>query len=145
MRDFRDLEVWHYAHKLALAAYSFTKKLPADELYGLTSQIRRAATSIPTNIAEGCGTSTQTELSRFLQIAMRSASELEYLFFLAGSLEYAPDDEVAELVASTVRVKKMLAALIARIRASDRSSSNRTTPASGRLADKLTSRQAPGP
>jgi len=138
MRDFRDLEVWHHAHKLALKAYAIAKKLPADEQYGLISQIRRAASSIPTNIAEGCGTATQAELSRFLQIAMRSASELEYLLLLSKDLGYLTEADISEASVEVVRVKKMLAALIGRIRDP---ASRRSPSRSGRPADKPRSHQ----
>jgi len=70
MKDFRQLKVWEKAHQPALAIYKETKKFPKEELYGLTSQIRRAGMSIPTNIAKGCGRNTDAEFARFLQIAM---------------------------------------------------------------------------
>lgn len=68
MRDFRDLKLWEKAHRLTLAVYKATLVFPKEELYGLTSQIRRASTSIPANIAERCGRSGEAELARFLQI-----------------------------------------------------------------------------
>ena len=77
MKDFRQLQVWEKSHQLALGVYKATQDFPKEELYGLTSQIRRASTSIPTNIAEGCGRGTDPEFARFLQIAMGSASETE--------------------------------------------------------------------
>ena len=83
MQDFRQLKVWRKAHSLALAIYKGTVRFPRTELYGLTSQIRRACVSIPANIAEGCGRGGDPELGRFLQIAMGSASELEYHLLLA--------------------------------------------------------------
>jgi four helix bundle protein len=75
MKDFRQLKVWEKAHQLAVAVYKETKGFPKEELYGLTSQIRRSSMSIPTNIAEGCGRNTDADFARFLQIAMGSASE----------------------------------------------------------------------
>jgi four helix bundle protein len=137
MRDFRDLEVWHFAHRLALKCYALVKKLPPDEQYGLVSQIRRAASSVPTNVAEGCGTATQAEFARFLQIAMRSASELEYLLLLARDLGYLPDQDFDDASPEVVRVKKMLAALLSRI-----NPTLRMPRPSGRQADKPTSRPA---
>ncbi|MFQ5961877.1 MAG: four helix bundle protein, partial [Candidatus Methylomirabilales bacterium] len=74
MRDFRELKVWEKAHHLTLAVYNATTTFPRDELYGLTSQIRRSCASIPANIAEGCGRGGDAEFARFLQIAMGSAS-----------------------------------------------------------------------
>ena len=87
MKDFRELKVWDKAHRVALSVYRATKDFPAQEQYGLTSQIRRAAVSIPTNIAEGCGRNGDAEFARFLDIALGSASELEYLVLLSGELE----------------------------------------------------------
>jgi len=78
VKDFRKLAVWEKAHRLTLDMYKATASFPKDELYGLTSQVRRASISIPANIAEGCGRNGDVELARFLQIAMGSASELEY-------------------------------------------------------------------
>ncbi|HLF77604.1 MAG TPA: four helix bundle protein, partial [Dehalococcoidia bacterium] len=88
MRDFRKLDVWDRAHKLTLSIYSVTGSYPRDEVYGLTSQTRRAASSIPANIAEGCGRESNADLARFLHIAFGSASELEYHLILARDLEY---------------------------------------------------------
>ena len=85
MKSFRDLQVWEKAHRLTLAVYSSTMEFPRDEQYGLTSQIRRASSSIAANIAEGCGRSGDGELRRFLEIAMGSASELEYHLLLPGT------------------------------------------------------------
>lgn len=78
MKDFRDLKVWEKAHRLTLDIYKATSAFPRDEHYGPTSQIKRSCTSIPANIAEGCGRRSNAELAHFLQIAMGSASELEY-------------------------------------------------------------------
>ncbi len=86
MRDFRQLMVWEKSHQLTLEIYQATGAFPREELYGLTSQIRRAAASIPANIAEGCGKDTETELARYMQISMGSASELEYHLLLAHDL-----------------------------------------------------------
>lgn len=88
MQNFRDLKVWSKAHAVALAVYKLTEPFPASELYGITSQMRRAATSIPSNIAEGCGRSSNTDLARFLHIAFASASELEYFLLLARDLDF---------------------------------------------------------
>ncbi len=116
MRDFRELKVWEKAHQLALAIYRVTSKFPKDELYSLTSQMRRASASIPTNIAEGCGRDGQTELARFCQIAMGSASELEYQLLLARDLGFLNDSGYPELAASVTEVKRMLTAFIQRLR-----------------------------
>ena len=88
MQDFKKLKVWQKAHLLAVETYQATTAFPQDELYGLTSQIRRAGVSIPANIAEGCGREGSAEFNRFLQIAMGSIAELEYHFLLASELKF---------------------------------------------------------
>ncbi|HCB01111.1 MAG TPA: diversity-generating retroelement protein bAvd family protein [Anaerolineae bacterium] len=108
MRDFRKILVWEKSHKLTLQLYKITSSFPKDELYGLTSQIRRAAGSIPANIAEGCGRNTQTELARFIHIAGGSASELEYHLILAHDLGYIQSSIYPELSESINEIKRML-------------------------------------
>ena len=106
MQDFRNLRVWKHGHQLTLDVYKITGNLPRNEQYGLTSQIRRSAASIPANIAEGCGRYGNAELKRFLQIAMGSASELEYI-----------DGQTYESVnQQVISVKRMLASLITSLR-----------------------------
>src|SRR6516225_8591957 len=92
MKNFRDLKVWDKAHHVALACYEITRSFPRDEIFGLVSQIRRSAASVPANIAEGCGRSGNAELHRFLHIAMGSASELEYHLLLSKDLKYLEHD-----------------------------------------------------
>lgn len=116
MQDFRDLKVWVKSHSLALAIYEGTAAFPREETYGLTSQIRRAATSIPTNLAEGCGNSSRAEFARFLQMALNSASELEYLLLLAHELKLLHAEAYEGLSANVVEVKRMLTAFIATLR-----------------------------
>lgn len=86
MKDFHNLKVWEKSHNLALSIYKTTNELPRTELYGLTAQIRRAAGSIPANIAEGSGRGSDGELARYLLISMGSASELKYHLLLAKDL-----------------------------------------------------------
>ena len=117
MRDFRELKVWEKSHHLALAAYKSTGKFPKDEVYGLTSQIRRSCASIPANIAEGCGRSGEAELARFLQIAMGSASELEYHLLLSRDLGLMNVADYDQLAQDTTEVKRMLAAFIQKLKA----------------------------
>jgi four helix bundle protein len=117
MKDFRQLKVWEKSHQLALAIYKVTAKFPKEELYGLTSQVRRASMSIPTNIAEGCGRNTDADFARFLQMAMGSASETEYQLILARDLEFLPNDEYEKLHNDVEEVKRMLASLLKTIRA----------------------------
>lgn len=83
MQDFRNLKVWGKAHTVTLHVYRRTSTFPKHEMFGLTSQMRRAAASIGANIAEGCGREGNAELCRFMQIGMGSASELEYHLLLA--------------------------------------------------------------
>lgn len=116
MKDFRQLKVWERSHQLALTIYKATKEFPKEELYGLTSQIRRSSMSIPTNIAEGCGRFTDADFARFLQIAMGSASETEYQLILAHDLEFLPNDSYEKLRNDVEEVKRMLASLLKTIR-----------------------------
>ena len=116
MKDFRELKVWEKAHQLTLAVYQATAAFPKEELYGLTSQMRRCAASIPTNIAEGCGRGSDDDFRRFLQIAMGSASELEYHILLAHDLGYLVTADCEHLSAAVIEVKRMLAALINKIK-----------------------------
>jgi four helix bundle protein len=117
MRDFRNLAVWQRAHQLTIAIYTATKEFPREELYGLTSQIRRASSSIPANIAEGCGRSGQAEFARFLTIAMGSASELEYHLLLAHDLNYISLAFYNELVNELYAIKRMLVTLTKKLKA----------------------------
>jgi four helix bundle protein len=117
MKDFRQLKVWEKAHQVALAIYKATKEFPKEELYGLTSQIRRASMSIPTNIAEGCGRNTDADFARFLQMAMGSASETEYQLILARDLEFLSQASYEKLHTDVEEVKRMLASLLKTLRA----------------------------
>ncbi len=115
MRDFRTLKVWDASHRLTLEVYKVTRTYPREELYGLTSQSRESSSSVPTNIAEGCGRSGSREFSRFLKIAAGSASELDYQLLLARDLGYLSEADYVRLNAHLIEVKKMLSALIDRV------------------------------
>ncbi len=117
MKDFRELMVWEKAHRLTFTVYRVTTAFPKDELYGLTSQLRRGASSIPANIAEGCGRWGDAELARFLQIAMGSASEVEYHILLSRDLDYINAKDHASLHADVCEVKRMLSAFLKKLRA----------------------------
>jgi len=117
VKDFRKLKVWEKSHHLTLAVYKATALFPKDELYGLTSQIRRSGVSIAANIAEGCGRAGDTEFARFLQIAMGSASELEYHLLLAHDLGFLNDSDYHQLDRDTTEVKKVLTSLIHKLSA----------------------------
>jgi four helix bundle protein len=112
LRNFRDLKVYQKAHQLTLAVYKATVSFPKEEMYGLTSQIRRSCESIPANIAEGCGRSGGADLGRFLQIAMGSASELEYHLLLARDLHLLELPQYNRLATVVTEVKRMLATFI---------------------------------
>ncbi|MHB1426795.1 MAG: four helix bundle protein [Gemmataceae bacterium] len=116
MQDFRQLKVWMKSHALVLAVYKATAPFPKVEVFGLTNQIRRAAVSIPSNIAEGCGRGSDQDFARFLQMAMGSASEVEYQLLLARDLGYMMDAEHSLRAKEIIEVKRMLAALIAKVK-----------------------------
>ena len=102
---------------MTLAAYQTTSAFPTRETSGLTSQIRRCAASVAANIAEGCGKRGNAEFQRFLNIAIGSASELEYHFLLAHDLQFVPEAEYRNLDDKVVEVKRMLASLIRKVEA----------------------------
>jgi len=115
MKDFKELKVWAKAHELTVAIYSLTRTFPKDEIYGLTSQVRRSAASIGANIAEGCGRRSDGEFSRFLQIARGSASETEYHLLLARDLRFLSESEYESMVRKIVEVQRMLTSLVQRV------------------------------
>ncbi len=119
MQSFRNLKVWRKSHELVLATYRVTARFPSNERYGLTSQTRRAGASIPANIAEGCARNGDIEFARFLQIAMGSASELEYHFILEYDLGYLSNQDYQMLNGMVTEVKQMLTAFIQRLRAAN--------------------------
>ena len=115
MQDYRKLKVYAKAYALALTVYENTRQFPREELYGLTSQVRRAAVSISANIAEGAGRSGSGDFSRFLYIAMGSASELECELSLAHDLHMLPLNQHEGLAVRVNEVKRMLGALVDRV------------------------------
>ncbi len=115
MGDYRKLDVWNRAHQLVLAVYRATASFPDQERYGLVSQIRRAAFSIPMNIAEGCGRNGDSELRRSLRIALGSAAELEYQVLLSRDVGYLNEAATSTLGEELDHVKRMLARLSHRI------------------------------
>jgi four helix bundle protein len=116
MKGFKELKVWRKAHVMTLAVYEATRAFPREELYGLTSQLRRSAASIGANIAEGCGRRSDGEMCRFLQIARGSASEIEYHILLARDLQYFREEQFRELSCEADELQRMLTALIQRCR-----------------------------
>ncbi len=108
MRNFQRLSIWQKSHTLTLKIYMLTKSFPKDELFGLISQMRRSCSSIPTNIAEGCGRNSGTELRRFLVIAAGSASELQYQLLLSKDLNYITQTIYDELDTEIIQIRKMI-------------------------------------
>ena len=117
MKDFKKQKVWQKSHQLTLDIYKATSNFPREELYGLTNQLRRACASIPANIAEGCGRSSEADFSRFLQIAMGSATELEYHLLLSHDLGILNDIDYENLSRETIEVKQMLTSFIKKLKA----------------------------
>ncbi|KMQ62597.1 S23 ribosomal protein [Chryseobacterium sp. BLS98] len=97
MRDYKRYDVWKLAHELVKEIYIISENFPKSELFGLTSQIRRSSVSIPTNIAEGCGRSTDKEFARFLEISIGSTNETEYLLLLSCDLGFSSEDQLISL------------------------------------------------
>jgi four helix bundle protein len=120
MKNFRKLIVWQKAHEVVLMIYSKTKSFPGDEKYNMVSQMRRAATSIPTNIAEGCGKLTQRDFARYLHNSHGSALEVEYLSFLAYELKYLNEDDYKFVDGKINEVKAILITLINKIHNEDK-------------------------
>jgi four helix bundle protein len=115
MKDYKKFLVWQKAHQLTLEIYRVTKNFPKEEVYGLTSQMKRAASSIPMNIAEGCGRNTDKDFARFLVISFGSANELEYQVILSTDLGYLNQEQSTTLLTKLEEVKKMLNGLIKKI------------------------------
>ena len=108
MRDFRQLEIWQRSHTLTLKIYSVTQAFPKEEVYDLTSQMRRSASSVPTNIAEGCGRESLVEFKRFLTIAAGSSSELQYQCILSKDLDYLNETIFKELFDEISQIRRMI-------------------------------------
>jgi four helix bundle protein len=115
MKDFRELQVWEKSHQVTLAVYRETRCYPKEEMNGRTSQTRRAASSVPTNIAEGCGRGSDADFARFLHISMGSANELDYHLLLGRDLGLLRAETYESLLPAVQEVKRMLAALIRRV------------------------------
>ncbi len=116
MSDFKKLSVWQKSHHLTLEVYKATANFPKEEIYGLTSQIRRAAASIPANIAEGSGRSSDNELIRFLHISMGSAHELEYHVLLSRDLGFLSNADYGQFEQQITEIGRMLRGLIQKLK-----------------------------
>src|SRR6476469_6697626 len=118
MQNYKDLKVWTKAHAFTLKIYEVTQMFPKEELYSLTNQIRRAASSIPANIAEGCGKRTSPDFQRFLNISLGSTNEAEYFLILSHDLKYITKPSFIELSILINEIKAMLIGLIAKVQRS---------------------------
>lgn len=108
MRNFQELHVWHKSHALTLKIYDVTRSFPKQELFGLTSQMRRSSSSISTNIAEGCGRNSNPDFKRFLTMAAGSTSELQYQLLLSKDLNYISQERFFALNNDLIRIRKMI-------------------------------------
>jgi four helix bundle protein len=120
LQDFTQLKVWQKAHELTLAVYGVTRKFPREELFGITSQIRRSTASIAANLAEGCGRNGSGDFAHFCAIALGSASETEYHLMLARDLKLLDPKDYQRLADQTSEVKRMLTRLPQRVRVQPR-------------------------
>ena len=111
MRNYRDLKVWEKAHSLTIAVYRASKRFPREELFGLTSQMRRSSMSIGANLAEGCGRRSDGEMGRYIQIAMGSAAELSYHLLMARDLNLLGNGDYERLYADALEISRMLSSL----------------------------------
>ncbi len=116
MRDHTKLRAFGLADEVVLLIYQATSKFPKEEIYGLTSQMRRSAVSVPSNIVEGCARESQVEYLRFLEIAFGSLRELHYQFGLSKRLGYLNDHDISGCESKIVETEKVLAALLRSMR-----------------------------
>ena len=116
MRDYKKYLVWQKSHQLTLEIYKVTKSFPKEEIFSLTSQMKRSSSSIPTNIAEGCGRSSDKDFCRFLYISYGSANELEYQIILSIDLQFINSEDGENLLSQIEEIKKMLNGLIMKVR-----------------------------
>ena len=115
MQRFQDLKVWQRSHRLTLAVYKLSREFPSNERYGLVSQIRRAAVSVPCNIAEGAKRARPTDYARFLNMSESSMAEVEYLLVLGRDLGYVTQEKTAPLIHEAMEISRMLFRLRARV------------------------------
>ena len=116
MQNYKDLKVWEKAHQFVFSVYADSKTFPREEIYSLTNQLRRASSSIPANIAEGCGKYSQIDFAKYLNIALGSANESEYFILLSKDLGYLAIDRYESLTSLINEIKAMLIALISKVR-----------------------------
>lgn len=116
MRDFKKYDIWNKSHNFVLEVYRFSSGFPKDEIYGLRSQLRRAASSVATNIAEGAGRQGDKQFAHFIDIAFASACESEYLMILTRDLKYLSDTQYNKLSKMLIEIKRMLATFYKRLK-----------------------------
>jgi four helix bundle protein len=115
VQSFRELKVWQRSHALVLELYHLSEAFPSSERFGLVSQLRRAAASVPTNIAEGSKRRTRQDYARFLNLAEASLAETEYLLLLCRDLGYSPGHVAEPLLTEASEISRMLFALRAKV------------------------------
>lgn len=108
MKQYTELDVWIKSRELASLVYELTKSFPKEEMFGLTSQIRRSAVSVPSNIAEGCGRNTSKDTMQFLFIARGSLYELETQLFISFDLKYINSEQVENVIGKITECKKLV-------------------------------------
>ncbi|HVS91120.1 MAG TPA: four helix bundle protein [Mucilaginibacter sp.] len=116
MHNFKDLLLWQESHQLVLKIYKLSEDFPKSEMFGITSQLRRAAVSMPCNIAEGCGRYTPKDFANFLQIALGSTNETDYLTLLAKDLNYLSADKFDSVQEHLNKIRAMNINLIEKVR-----------------------------
>lgn len=117
MQNFKQIKVWEKAHGVTLQVYRVTNNFPKNEMYGLTSQMRRSAASIATNIAEGSGRGSDADFARFIQMAVGSTCELQYQLILSRDLNYLDPSEYGKLEQDLLEVQRMLIGLLKKLTA----------------------------
>jgi len=117
VKDYRKIQAWQRSHALTVEIYRLTKLFPKEESFGLTSQMRRAASSIPANIAEGAGREGDPELKRFMIIALGSAAELDYFILLSGELGYLEAASAKQLATEILSIRRMRGAFVRTLKA----------------------------
>lgn len=115
MRDYKKYEIWKLGHQLALDVYKITENFPKQEIFGLTSQIRRAVTSINFNIVEGCGRGSDEDFKRMLTISSGSAFEVEYALMLSKDLGFLSESNYLELAPKAEELKMKISKFILKI------------------------------
>lgn len=115
MRDYKKYDIWKLSHSLSLEIYKITEHFPKEEVFGLTSQIRRASCSIGINIVEGCGRGSDEDFKRFLRNASGSAFEVEYILLLSKDLNYISEEKFIELTPKAEELKMKISKLILKI------------------------------